>query len=231
MIDISPMDLISDSTWFIGIPENALLRLAGAATIKPCARGAFLFTEGEIDTDVYCVITGRVRVAISSTGGHDFAMTDLTHGAWLGEQGLVSDTGRAASAEAVVKSDVLIIPKTAMVELGEEYPLLYRNLLRHHVERTRELYALLGGLLFYPLRARVAGRILNMLPEHGIEEENALLLDMKLTQNDFARLALGSRQRVNKIFREWGERGIIESRGDRLAILDLSSLEAEVSLE
>ena len=54
---------------------------------------------------------------------------------------------------------------------------------------------------------------------------------MKLTQNDFARLALGSRQRVNKIFRKWGERGIIERRGDRLAILDLPSLEAEVSLE
>ena len=97
-------------------------------------------------------------------------MTDLTHGAWLGEQGLVSDTGRAASAEAVVKSDVLIIPKTAMVELGDEYPVLYRNLLRHHVERTRELYALLGGLLFYPLRARVAGRILNMLPNMGLKK-------------------------------------------------------------
>lgn len=231
MISVNPLDLISDSAWFIGLPDAALQQLASAASIRPYARGSFLFTEGELDTDVYCVITGRIRVAISSSGGHDFAITDMTHGFWLGEQGLVSDTGRVASAEALVKSDIMVLSKSAMVELGEQHPLLYRNLLRDHVQRTRELYTLLGGVLFYPLRARVAGRLLQMLNEYGIKQEDALVVDLKLTQNDFARLALGSRQRVNKIFRDWSERGIVETRGDRLAVLNVALLEAEVSLE
>ena len=53
-----------------------------------------------------------------------------------------------------------------------------------------------------------------MLNEYAIKQEDALVVDLKLTQNDFARLALGSRQRVNKIFRDWSERGIVETRGD-----------------
>ena len=77
----------------------------------------------------------------------------------------------------------------------------------------------------------VAGRLLQMLNEYGIKQEDALVVDLKLTQNDFARLALGSRQRVNKIFRDWSERGIVETRDDRLAVLNVALLEAEVSLE
>lgn len=231
MVDIQPLDLITDSPWFTGLPDEALLRLAGQATIRPYPRGTFLFTEGEDDSDVYCVVTGRIRVAISSSAGQDFAITDMTHGAWVGEQGLLSDRGRVASLEAMVNSDVLVLPRQAMLELGESEPLLYRNLFRHHVESTRDLYGLLGGLLFYPLRVRVAGRLLLMLETHGVREEGVLMLDIKLTQNDFARLTLGSRQRVNGIFRDWTERGIVENRADRLAILDLEALQAEVNTE
>ncbi|TDG13605.1 Crp/Fnr family transcriptional regulator [Seongchinamella unica] len=229
MVDVSPLDMISDSPWFVGLPESLIQQLAQSASIRPFNRGAYLFTEGEIDTDVYCVVTGRIRIAISSAGGHHFAITDLTHGAWFGEQGLVSDTGRAASAEALVTSHVLVLPKLAMMDAAEQWPGLYRNLLRHHVDRSRELYSLLGDVLFYPLRARVASRLLQMLADHGVHNDGEVLLEMKLTQNDFARLALGSRQRVNKIFRDWTERGIVESNGDSITVKDIEALQAEVS--
>jgi len=231
MIDAQPLDLITDSRWFTGLPEAALLQLAASAVIRPYPRGSYVFTEGERDADVYCVVTGRLRVAISSSAGHDFAIVDLTHGDWFGEQGLVSSTGRVASVEAMVNATVLELPQQAVTELGGRYPLLYHNLLREHVHGTRRLYELLGALLFYPLRARVARRLLTLAREHGIEQEDATLLDMKLTQNDFARLALGSRQRVNRVFRDWSERRIVENRGDRLVILDLAALQAEVSPE
>lgn len=231
MTDNPPMDLIADSPWFTGIPQAALAQLAASAVIRSYSRGSYVFTEGEVDADVYCVVTGRLRAAISSSAGHDFAIVDLTQGHWFGEQGLVSSTGRVASVEAMVNSTVLKLPQQAVVQLGDSYPLLYRNLLREHVHSTRRLYELLGALLFYPLRARVARRLLTLTREHGIEQEGTTLLDMKLTQIDFARLALGSRQRVNRVFRDWSERGIVENRGDRLVILDLEALQAEVSPE
>ncbi|RLQ22784.1 Crp/Fnr family transcriptional regulator [Seongchinamella sediminis] len=231
MVDVSPLDMIGDSPWFVGLPASLLQQLAQAASIRPFNRGAYVFTEGEIDTDVYCVVTGRIRIAISSEGGHHFAITDLTHGAWFGEQGLVSETGRAASAEALVNSHILVLPRSAMLEVAEAWPGLYRNLLRHHVARSRELYSLLGEVLFYPLRARVASRLLHMLDNHGIHSNGEVSLEMKLTQNDFARLALGSRQRVNRIFRDWHERGIVERNGDSITVKDLEALAAEVSLE
>ena len=67
MVDIRPMDIIADSPWFTGLPDAALQKLAAQASIQPYPRGTFLFTEGENDSDVYCVVTGRIRVAISSS--------------------------------------------------------------------------------------------------------------------------------------------------------------------
>jgi hypothetical protein len=51
---------------------------------------------------------------------------------------------------------------------------------------------------------------------------------MKVSQNDFARLAMGSRQRVNRIFRSWDKSGLVVTRDDRLLIRDLALLEEEI---
>ena len=51
---------------------------------------------------------------------------------------------------------------------------------------------------------------------------------MKVSQSDFARLAVGSRQRVNGIFREWEKSGLVEHRNDRLWIREIAALEEEI---
>ncbi len=105
---------------------------------------------------------------------------------------------------------------------------IYRNLFHDHVAGTRKLYNLLGGMLFYPLRARVASRLLSFADEFGVAEESGTRIDIKLTQNDLARLSLGSRQRVNKVLRAFTEQGLIETRDDRVVVRDRDGLAAEV---
>jgi len=98
------------------------------------------------------------------------------------------------------------------------------------MQTLRNMHQLVGGILFYPLKARVAGRLLYLLEGHGQQTEEGFLLDIKVSQNDFARLALGSRQRVNKIFRDWSMRGLVETRNDFLLVPDPERLTEEISL-
>ena len=65
----------------------------------------------------------------------------------------------------------------------------------------------------------------------GAQVAAGVLLDVKLSQNDYAQLSLGSRQRINKIFGEWRERGIVTLAGSQLLIRDLPALQAEKELE
>ena len=86
-------------------------------------------------------------------------------------------------------------------------------------------------MLFYPLRARLAGRMLLLISEHGEAADGGYYLNINLSQNDFARLTLGSRQRINKILREWHEQGIVINQNDRYFIPNIDAFLKEVELK
>jgi CRP-like cAMP-binding protein len=219
---------IQQSNWFADIPEDVLDDLHAAASVKCMPANTYLWAMGERTSDVFGVMSGRVRTAVSSAMGHEFVLNDCEPGSWLGAPCVANDYERLIEAKTLVESEILIISRQAMLAAADAWPLLYRNLFHHNVQDSRGLYMLLTGMAFYPLRGRVAGRLVEMGREHGSELDGGVLLGLKVSQNDFARLAVGSRQRVNRIFREWEKSGLVEHRDDRLWIRDMDALEKEV---
>jgi CRP-like cAMP-binding protein len=223
-------DIIADSPWFEDLPESALDTLAAAAEVRSMPANSYVYEQGLPSTEVCCILTGRVRVSISSPNGQEFALVDHEPGTWLGQPSLVGDEGRVIDARVIEPSEMLFIPRDVVLAVGQQHPLLYRNLFLYTQNVLRGFHELMAGILFYPLHSRVAGRLLALAAEHGEKVDDGILLDIKVSQNDFARLALGSRQRVNKIFREWTARGLVDVRDDRLLIRDIQGLEQEIKL-
>ncbi len=221
-------EILAQSPWFKDIPTECLNWLYDAAVVRQLPAGSFLWTTGQTTKEVFCLVKGRLRISLTSEMGQEYALIDWEQGAWLGEQVLGMDEPNMLEVRALAPSDVLCIPRQVMIQVGEAWPALYKNLYRANWVNTRGLYEILSSVLFYPLRARVAGRVLALIEEHGQRVEDGLLLDIKLSQNDFARLSMGSRQRVNRIFREWNEQGLVESRGEYLLIKDVRGLQGEM---
>lgn len=227
MPDTDILAIVAESSWFEGLPQAALEQLAAGAALESFPVNSYLYACGEPTTKIYCIVSGRARLSISSAHGHEFALVDREAGTWLGEPGLVNDEPRIMDARIIEPSSVLVIPREVVLRVGKEYPLMYRNLFHYHQGILRDFHELMGGILFYPLRARVAGRLLHLVREHGVPVEDGVMIDIKVSQNEFARLALGSRQRVNKIFRDWSARGIVLSRDDHLVVRSIEELEGE----
>lgn len=219
---------IADSSWFLDVPDALLDRLANAATIREFTANSFIWTTGQKTNEVYGLISGRLRISMASAMGQEFALIDWEPGAWLGEQALGIDDPNMLEVRVLMPSELVVIPAPLMLELGNAWPTLYRNLFKAGWINTRGLYEILSAVMFYPLKARVAGRVLVLIEEHGHRVDGGVLLDIKLSQNDFARLAMGSRQRVNRIFRDWDREGLVESRGEFLLIKDIEGLQAEM---
>jgi CRP/FNR family cyclic AMP-dependent transcriptional regulator len=220
---------IAASSWFDDAPDDVLDKLADAAKIKHFHANSYLWSMGETNTEIFGVVSGRMRMYVSGTLGQEFALVDRKEGACLGEACLKDDLGRAIGARTLAPSDILVIHRTVLHDVALDWPLLYRNLFLHQVVTARGLYGLLGGMLFYPLHARVAGRLMALVQEHGQQIEEGILIDIKMSQNDFARLAMGSRQRVNRIFRDWDKRGLVIMHSDRLLIRDIEAFEQELA--
>ena len=226
--DIDYRAFIAESPWFAGAPDPVLEKLAAAATLKHFSANSFVWTTGQKTSEVYGLVSGRLRISMASAMGQEFALIDWEPGAWLGEQVLGIEAPHMLEVRLLEPSDLLVIPGQLLLEVGQSWPELYRNLYRASWVNTRSLYEILSAVLFYPLKARVAGRVLALLEEHGQRVEDGLLLDIKLSQNDFARLSMGSRQRVNRIFRDWDKQGLVESRGEYLLIRDVRGLQGEL---
>ena len=224
------LPIVARSPWFQGLPDEALQMLAENASLRSMPVGSFIYQQGAPTTEVFCVLQGRVRVSISSPNGQEFALTEREPETWFGEPGLVGDQVRILDACVIDPTKLLVISRDVVLKVGQTWPLMYQNLFRYSLQTLRAMHELVGGILFYPLKARVAGRLLHLLGDHGQEVEDGVLLDIKVSQNDFARLALGSRQRVNIIFRDWNNRGLVETRDDHLLIKDVALLEQEISL-
>ena len=86
------------------------------------------------------------------------------------------------------------------------------------------------GILFYPLSARLAGRLLEQAQLHGVQTEQGIRLDISLSQSDFANLVMGSRPRVNKIFGQWRDKNIVVMEQGKYLIKNLAALEDELEL-
>jgi CRP-like cAMP-binding protein len=230
MADNSPREIVQDSPWFQGLPDIALDELSASATERELPVSSYIYEQGLPTREICCLLSGRVRVSISSPNDQEFALVDHEAGTWLGLPSLLGDQERVIDARVIEVCRILVISREVVLAVGDRYPIMYRNLFRHNQQTIRDLHVLMAGILFYPLQSRVAGRLLDFARDHGKQVDNGVLLDIKVSQNEFARLSLGSRQRVNKIFRDWTERGVVVSHDDHLLIPSIEDLQREISL-
>ena len=224
-------ELIANSRWFADLPDAALDKLAAQTRTKRYQDGEFVYFVGDELENLFCIVSGKVRMSLISVEGQKFLLTDLEPGQWFGEGALAQQNLRVHEARAEEESLVLQIPRRVILATGDEYPILYKNLLFSHFYRTQAVYELLAGMVFYPLKSRLAGRLLNLADRHGREVGEGIKLEVKMSQLEFAQMTMGSRQRVNKVLRDWVQRGILHKQKDYYIIADIERLRAEVEAQ
>jgi CRP-like cAMP-binding protein len=104
-------EAINTCPWFKAIPEQGRIELARAAKIKKYAKKSYVFQNGDSDTDVYCMMSGCLRLGATSSIGQEFTFTDYKQGDWFGEETLSVEESRLFGVLALEESTILVIPR------------------------------------------------------------------------------------------------------------------------
>ncbi|GHA01879.1 hypothetical protein GCM10008090_08860 [Arenicella chitinivorans] len=216
--------IIRDCLWFTNLPEIALKVLASRAYRKRYRDDQFLYRVGERQTNLFCVLSGRIRVNVTGLRGQEFVLANLSEGAWLGEAAIAGNQSRMLAVRVDMPAEMLVLPAAAVVEVANAYPLVYRNLFNDTMNRSGMVYELFAGILFLSLKARLAGRILWLAEQYGETTEAGLEIKTKLSQTDLANMTMGSRQRVNKTLRAWTTEGVLGRDGGHYVIYNIAGL-------
>lgn len=224
----SLLEQVSAGGWLHGISDAEISSVIELSTVKKFGVGEFIYMVGDEQQNLFCILDGQVSISIIDPRGEEFVLTIWETGGWFGEAAFHQSSEMPLEARAKTEVTVLLVPIPVIDTVLSNGATFYRNIMIDMVGRAKLLYKLVETLLFRPLRARVAMRILHLVELFGQQEGDSIVLPFKISQSDIARMSGGSRQRVNQIFRDWSDKGFISKENKRYMIHNIDALTVEM---
>ena len=113
---------LDTTQWAMELGYEVIDVLGEYLTPVQAQEGDFVFREHDKDPFLCFLIVGRVKIVKSDQDGNSYDVLTLRNGASFGEMSLLHGEGRSASALAIKKSLLLILPKDRFAKLKEEHP-------------------------------------------------------------------------------------------------------------
>ena len=104
-------------------------------------------------------------------------------------------------------------------------PAMMAALLRMLASRARGLHERAVSTLLEPLEVRVARILLGLLDSYGLNRPVGILINLKISQEEFASLLGVTRQRINRELNELERRQIISMAYSQIQVINLAQLQ------
>ncbi len=131
---------------FAGLTEQDREQLAQSMRYAPFTSGEIVTRQGARANWLYLILDGRVSVRVSSDGGLEKEVSQLTSGSFFGEMSLLTGEPRAATVVALTDVECFRLDKDAFQELLRQRPELAEHVADELARRRRELLAAKEGL-------------------------------------------------------------------------------------
>src|SRR5215203_602662 len=191
---------------------QAFLKSTGMAprTVR-FGTGAAVFAQGAQANSVFYVQEGGVKLSVLSSGGKEAVVAMLGPGDFFGEGCLAGQPLRMGTANAVMRTALLRIPKRDMVRMLHDHAEFSDRFLAHMLTRNIRIEEDLVDQLFNSSEKRLA-RTLLLLARYGKEDKPQGVLP-KLSQEMLAEMIGTTRSRVNFFMNKFRKLGFIEYNG------------------
>lgn len=174
---------------------------------------AILITEGDSSDTLYIVISGRLKVFVTSDDGRDAVLGEIGPGEYFGELSL--DGGpRSVSVQSLEACTCRVLSGIETRQLLSEQPDFALHLSQKLIGMVRRLTDQVKSLALQ----NVYGRLVRVLSELSDPVGNVLVTRQKLTQQDLAERIGSSREMVNRVMKELTIGGYVSLRAGRHVI-------------
>ncbi len=153
-------------------PAEFLDALARQATTKVFKKGETLFSEGEVGEQLYIIRKGSVKVSRRNKSGSDIAQNYVPAGHVVGEMAVIEEaaTPRSATVTAAVMCETIVLQKSDMLALFNQYPIA-----RAHLDTIADQRRVQNAVTDW---SDGSGSLLEFMMREGLTDaENVLLID------------------------------------------------------
>ena len=187
-----------------GITDAFTRQLASLGRVRTYPKNTVFITEGDSSDSVFVILSGRVKVFISDSEGHEMILDTQGPGEYVGEMAL-DGKPRSASVLTLEPSTFSVIGREPVREAIRQNPDFALEMISRIIDRARIATSSVKDLALLDVYGRVARLLLNM----ASEQNGKLMIPEKLTQQEIAERVGASRDMVSRIFRDLTQGGYI----------------------
>lgn len=221
MHNVSPatLSLLADIPLFSELSGDEVARVARFTRERRLTRGEMLFQRGDRPHGFYFVVSGQVKLAVSSAQGSEKVVEIIGPRQSFGEAVMFMDCPYPVFAEALCETSLLHIGQAVVTELITQDPSFTTKLLAGMAIRLHSLVQDVETYSLYSSIQRVIGYLLQLV---DLDEPDHIELPTS-KQVIASRLNL-TPETLSRVFHELSNAGLISVQGRRIELLDAARL-------
>jgi CRP/FNR family transcriptional regulator, cyclic AMP receptor protein len=204
--------------------NEELAQLEQQARVRSFKRKEVIYVPSEAGESVLIVLQGRVKLKDITHDGKEAILGFVEAGELFGELALFDNEARQNYAEAVLPTELTMIPRKAFLAVMDRRPELSLSITKLIGLRRRQVESRLRQLLFRSTQERLIFLLLDFLPQHGKPTPQGIELTLPLSHQDLASLVGATRESVTMALGELQGEGMLRVKRQRLVIYDLAKL-------
>ena len=195
------------------IADPFVRELAALGRLRSYPKNTVFITEGDSSDSVFVILSGRVKVFLSDTEGHEMILDTQGPGEYVGEMAL-DGKPRSASVMTLEPTAFAVVARDPIRDEIRRNPDFALDMISKIIDRARLATSSVRDLALLDVYGRVARLLLNMAVDHN----GKLEIPEKLTQQEIAERVGASRDMVSRIFRDLTAGGYISVESRHITI-------------
>jgi CRP/FNR family cyclic AMP-dependent transcriptional regulator len=201
---------------------DQLCRYAKHTTLK---RGTTIVSKGDPGNSLIAVISGTVKISVTSPDGRSAILNLIGPGEIFGEVAVLDGHARTADATANTNCEIYVIDRRDFIPFVRSQPALAMKFIELLCTRLRWTSDQVEEVILQNLPGRLASALLRLTEKHKLAPAGRTIA---VTQQEISEMVGMTRESINKQLRAWADRKWVRLEHGAIVVLDAGSLQAIV---
>lgn len=213
-------DFLGNLQLWRGLADEQLHEIAKIAIARTYAKNEIIFQEGDPGIGFFVVKSGKVKVFKLSGEGKEQILQFFGPGEHFAEVPAFDGDCFPASAATLEKTEVLLFPRTAFLQLLEQHPQIAIKMLSIFAHHLRRFAMLIEDLSLKEVPARLAAYLLYLSETTKAEE-----VELEMTKGQLAAFLGTIPETLSRVFAKLSQSGLISINSGKIKLLDRGRLQ------
>lgn len=208
---------------FCDLDPEALDQLCRYAKHAMLKRGAAIFSRGDPGNSLIAVISGTVKISVSSADGRSAILNLIGPGEIFGEVAVLDGQARTADARANTNCEIFVIDRREFLPFVRSHPALAMKFIELLCTRLRWTSDQVEQVILQDLPGRLASALVRLTEKHRLVSGDRTIA---LTQQEISEMVGMTRESINKQLRAWAARNWVRLEHGAIVVLNAEPLQA-----